>query len=95
MPHDLDPGDLDLRPAVEFPRTDIASYFELEFAARAVFMECMNEESRPTGAWWSIGLKGGVGLFLWATGSEMDRKVHGFQTVMGNRRARVDGIGYD
>lgn len=78
MPHDLNPRDLGLPAKTKFPATDIATYFDLKLAAEAVLTECLRSEAIPQGGWWSIGRKGSVGLYIWATGSEMDDKVRGF-----------------
>ncbi|KAL8769291.1 MAG: hypothetical protein Q9209_004673 [Squamulea sp. 1 TL-2023] len=94
MPHDLDPSDLDLPPDSRFPGTDIASFFDLKLAAKAVLTECVKAKGRPKGGWWSIGGDGAVGLFIWATGSEMDEKVHGFQMTVGNHVVRLAGAGF-
>ena len=83
MPRDLDPvRDLGLRKEVVFAATDVADFWEVGMAARAVVERCVDGRGEGQGGWWSIGQKGGVGLFVWATGSEIDRRVHGFQLGM-------------
>ncbi|KAL8686231.1 MAG: hypothetical protein Q9224_005514, partial [Gallowayella concinna] len=74
MEHDLSPLDLDVPPKMRFPTTDIATYFHLKLAVKAVFTERIDLRARPERGWWSIGRKASVGLFMWAAGSQMDKK---------------------
>ncbi len=73
------------RPYAEY---DTATFRSIYTAARLVDNDCLYPSRRP--GWESAGTKSNLGVFLWATDSEINGQVMG--TVMGVETAGVRSI---
>lgn len=53
--------------------TDVASFEEVEVAARGVLAECVAEWGLP--GWVVAGARGEMGVFIWGSGAVIDGRV--------------------
>lgn len=72
---DNKPFDLPGRIRRPFAEYDTATFRSVWTAARSVESDCLFAMKRP--GWESVGAKSNVGVFLWATDSEINRQVIG------------------
>ncbi|CAL8577762.1 hypothetical protein XPA_003579 [Xanthoria parietina] len=86
MLRNVDPRELRLPPRSTFSPRDLSTYDDIENAAAKIANECLEkyEQNRtevspanPVGftsqlGWSPQGLTGAIGVFLWATGSDID-----------------------
>lgn len=71
-----------------FPKSDVASYWELMHGAGSVRVHCVLSERKA--GWAGEGREDALGVFLWGTGSVMDRIFGGVDS--GVRVVDVDGL---
>ena len=70
---DLPGEDPRLRPVIETPDSDVATFHEMWVLALRLEMWCLAMQRQM--GWARLGREGGIGVFLWSTRSQMNRYV--------------------
>ena len=82
-------------PSFHLGSSDTATFDSIWKAAKAVENKCLLPNRKP--GWQPVGTKGSIGVFLWATDSEINQQVTGLSahqdgplTLMNASREDVD-----
>ena len=79
------PGALPGKTTMPLARYDTASFTSLWKAARIVESQCLIPRRRP--GWEPVGSSGNIGIFLWATHSEINVQMTGLDAEKSPRPA--------
>lgn len=69
------PSDLPGSAPVRITNSDISTFTSLWKAAKVVETDCLLSGRRP--GWEAVGMRGNIGVFLWATHSNINKQITG------------------